>query len=218
MRVHVFVCVCVCVYVCVCACVHVCVYVCVFVHAHVCEWVCVRLCAVASWCCLVIMDYVYLIPPLPPCFLLSWSPRGVLLASKNGAKYLWDGKVVEVPPGGAVMESAQHKSIFSKVPLPLEGYPNRNSLNYKEVYNIPEAITVLRGTLRYQVHAHPCTHTHTHTHTWSYVTVCVLKGFCSVMSAIKSLGLLSNDQHQRLSPGAADLTWVSVTCHVIGSA
>jgi saccharopine dehydrogenase (NADP+, L-glutamate forming) len=29
-------------------------------------------------------------------------------------------------------------------------YPNRDSTGYKERYNIPEAETVIRGTLRYQ--------------------------------------------------------------------
>jgi spermidine synthase / saccharopine dehydrogenase (NADP+, L-glutamate-forming) len=29
-------------------------------------------------------------------------------------------------------------------------YPNRNSIQYREWYNIPEAGTVVRGTLRYQ--------------------------------------------------------------------
>ena len=82
--------------------------------------------------------------------ICSWSPRGVFVASLNGAKYLWDGKEVEIPAGKAI-NSAEPKDLFSGFPLPLEGYPNRNSLSYKEVYGIPEARTILRGTLRYKV-------------------------------------------------------------------
>ena len=35
--------------------------------------------------------------------------------------------------------------------LELEGFPNRDSTTYVDVYGIPEAHTVLRGTLRYKV-------------------------------------------------------------------
>ena len=35
----------------------------------------------------------------------------------------------------------------------LEVLPNRNSLLYADLYGIPEARTVFRGTLRYQVRA-----------------------------------------------------------------
>lgn len=35
--------------------------------------------------------------------------------------------------------------------LNLEGYPNRDSTKYVEMYGIPAAHTLLRGTLRYQV-------------------------------------------------------------------
>ena len=33
--------------------------------------------------------------------------------------------------------------------LNLEGYPNRDSLKYKQLYRLHEAVTVRRGTLRY---------------------------------------------------------------------
>ncbi len=29
-------------------------------------------------------------------------------------------------------------------------YPNRNSVPFKEIYNIPESETIIRGTLRYE--------------------------------------------------------------------
>lgn len=32
-----------------------------------------------------------------------------------------------------------------------EGYYNRDSLKYVDIYSIPEAHTVIRGTLRYKV-------------------------------------------------------------------
>jgi saccharopine dehydrogenase-like NADP-dependent oxidoreductase len=79
-------------------------------------------------------------------YKFSWSPRGVLLASKNSARYLKDGRVVSVP----VSDLFAAPEI---IPIPglgeFEGYPNRDSVSYRETYGIPEALTVLRGTLRY---------------------------------------------------------------------
>jgi hypothetical protein len=49
--------------------------------------------------------------------------------------------------------------------LSLEGYPNRNSVAYKDIYGLNDATKVLRGTLRY-------------------------KGFCTAINAWKELGLL----------------------------
>jgi saccharopine dehydrogenase (NADP+, L-glutamate forming) len=79
-------------------------------------------------------------------YKFSWSPRGVLLASKNSAKYLKDGRVVSIPAAD-LFASPQI------IPIPglgeFEGYPNRDSVPYRETYGIPEALTVFRGTLRY---------------------------------------------------------------------
>ena len=58
--------------------------------------------------------------------------------------------MIDVPAGGAIMKECIPMSGFN-VALPLEGYPNRDSLKYSDLYGIPEAETVIRGTLRYQV-------------------------------------------------------------------
>ncbi len=79
-------------------------------------------------------------------YKFSWSPRGVLLAGRNEARYLLDGKEVVVPAD----ELFSH---YKMIEIPglgvFEGYPNRNSVSYTETYGIPEARTMLRGTLRY---------------------------------------------------------------------
>jgi len=79
-------------------------------------------------------------------YKFSWSPRGVLMAGKNAARYLKDGKEVFVP-GEDLFESC------TKVPIEglgeFEAYPNRNSVPYIDLYGIPETRTMLRGTLRY---------------------------------------------------------------------
>jgi saccharopine dehydrogenase-like NADP-dependent oxidoreductase len=79
-------------------------------------------------------------------YKFSWSPRGVLLASKNSAKYLKDGRLVTIP---AEALFANPETISMPGLADFEGYPNRDSVSYREVYGIPEARDVLRGTLRY---------------------------------------------------------------------
>lgn len=66
---------------------------------------------------------------------------------RNAAKYYKDGKVVEVA-GKELMGTA--KPYFIYPGYAFVAYPNRDSTPYKERYNIPEAHTIIRGTLRYQ--------------------------------------------------------------------
>jgi saccharopine dehydrogenase (NADP+, L-glutamate forming) len=91
--------------------------------------------------------------PAPECsdnplgYKFSWSSRGVLLALRNTAKFYQDGKVEEVS-GDQLMGCA--KPYFIYPGYAFVAYPNRDSSIYKERYNIPEADTIIRGTLRYQ--------------------------------------------------------------------
>jgi saccharopine dehydrogenase (NADP+, L-glutamate forming)/spermidine synthase len=87
-------------------------------------------------------------------YKLSWSPRGVILAGRNSAKYLKDGAVVEIA-GEDLFDHYLPFPVNEKGPGDteelgiLEGYPNRNSIEpYIEVYGIPETKTMIRGTLR----------------------------------------------------------------------
>lgn len=57
---------------------------------------------------------------------------------------------VKVPENGGVLEWAKPVDIYPDVLL--EGLPNRDSTIYKDLYGIPEAHSILRGALRYQVH------------------------------------------------------------------
>jgi len=87
-------------------------------------------------------------------YKLSWSPRGVILAGRNAAKYLKDGKVIEIP-GEELFDHYSPYPVKEKGPGDkkelgmLEGYPNRNSIEpYIDIYQIPETQTMIRGTLR----------------------------------------------------------------------
>lgn len=95
-------------------------------------------------------------------YKFSWSPIGVLLAGKNSAQFLKDGQQVFIPPENLF----ENYSIIHIEELgEFEGYPNRNSLPYIELYGIESTNTMLRGTLRN-------------------------KGWCATMKKMVDLGLL----------------------------
>lgn len=83
-------------------------------------------------------------------YKFSWSPRGVLLAAQNSAKYLENGEIKEIR-GNDLLKSAKEVTNVHPI-LMFEGIANRDSLKYKKLYGLTEATTMFRGTLRYKVH------------------------------------------------------------------
>lgn len=83
----------------------------------------------------------------PFMYKMSWSPRGVLMAAKNEALYLKNGETVHVPLG-RLLYSAEPMDCFPV--MSMEVLPNRNSIDYKEFYGVPDVHTIYRGTLRYK--------------------------------------------------------------------
>lgn len=79
-------------------------------------------------------------------YKFSWSPRGVVLAAKNEAKYLKNGQEINVPWRQLFEDYA---TITIEGLGDLEVYPNRNSLQYIKKYGISSTQTMFRGTLRY---------------------------------------------------------------------
>ncbi|GIY30410.1 hypothetical protein CDAR_262411 [Caerostris darwini] len=122
-------------------------------------------------------------------YKFSWNPRGVLLNTLSVAKYLDDGKIVEIPSGGALMDHARDIDFLPG--FNLEGFPNRDSTAYIDAYNIQTADTVLRGTLRY-------------------------KGFAEVMKALNRLGLLNDSPHPCLHSKGPEITWKQFLCTLLG--
>ncbi|KAL1942345.1 hypothetical protein VTO73DRAFT_6409 [Trametes versicolor] len=107
--------------------------------------------------------------PAPECadvplgYKFSWSPKGVLSAASNAARFKLRNKVCEIP-GPELL-----RKHFTDVPLTnarYEGLANRDSLPYADAYGLGPARTVFRGTLR-------------------------LPGFADLMHAFSALGLLS---------------------------
>ena len=64
------------------------------------------------------------------------------------AKYLQDGNAVTVDANGGLLDSVSPMDFLPG--FSLEGYPNRDSTIYGDLYGIREAHTILRGTLRYK--------------------------------------------------------------------
>jgi saccharopine dehydrogenase (NADP+, L-glutamate forming)/spermidine synthase len=79
-------------------------------------------------------------------YKLSWSPRGVILAGRNAAKYQEDGEIVEL--AGEDLFDKNYPYPVNGLDDDYEAYPNRDSLPYIDVYEIPETKTMFRGTLR----------------------------------------------------------------------
>jgi len=91
--------------------------------------------------------------PAPDCcdnpfgYKFSWSPIGALRSLKNDAKFLRNGQIELIPAADLLYKSFNKEVNMS---LSLEGYPNRDSTQYIELYGLKDAKSVMRGTLRYQ--------------------------------------------------------------------
>ncbi len=121
-------------------------------------------------------------------YKFSWSPKGVLLAGKNPAHFLWDDQEVIIPGG----ELFDH---YWTVPVTVEGatigfdgYPNRDSLPYMQTYGIEHPKTFFRGTLRYP-------------------------GWCMTLRRIAELGLLEDTP----LAGLEGATFAQLTARLTGS-
>ena len=80
-------------------------------------------------------------------YKFSWSPRGVLVASRKSARYIRDGQLVEISPDDLFADPA-----IVEIPNvgTFEGYPNRDSVSYLDTYDFDkeQVTTMFRGTLR----------------------------------------------------------------------
>jgi len=104
-------------------------------------------------------------------YKFSWSPRGVLLASRNAARWLENGKEFLIP-SEQLFENYFFQDINGVGTF--ENYPNRNSVPYKDIYGLKDATTVYRGTFR-------------------------MTGWCETMRNIVALGWLSEELPKEFS-------------------
>jgi len=84
-------------------------------------------------------------------YKFSWSPRGVILAGRNAARYLKHGEVKEIPGP----EVFHHRWLYHVEGVGLfETYANRDSLAYIDTYGLNGIENMFRGTIRYRGWCH----------------------------------------------------------------
>jgi saccharopine dehydrogenase-like NADP-dependent oxidoreductase len=81
-------------------------------------------------------------------YKISWNPRNVVTAGSAGAKYKEDGRTV-IRDYTALFGQPGQTSIPGLGNGPMAWYPNRDSLAYIPLYQLDEAETFVRTTLRY---------------------------------------------------------------------
>ncbi len=94
-------------------------------------------------------------------YKFSWNPRNVVLAGQGTAQYLEDGKLRYVPYNRIF---AQTRTIDVPGMGEYEVYVNRDSLLYRDLYDLGPIPNLLRGTIRH-------------------------KGFCKAWDALVKIGL-----------------------------
>lgn len=79
-------------------------------------------------------------------YKFTWAPRNVVLAGQGGAaKFIQEGKYKYIPYHKLFRRTEfLYVEGFGK----FEGYANRDSLKYRSVYGLDDALTVYRGTIR----------------------------------------------------------------------
>ncbi|KAG0151056.1 hypothetical protein CROQUDRAFT_651573 [Cronartium quercuum f. sp. fusiforme G11] len=121
-------------------------------------------------------------------YKFSWSSRGVLLALLSPAKLYFKGKLIEIA-GQDLMNHAN--PYFISPAFAFVAYPNRDSTPFREFYAIPEAETVVRGTMRFQ-------------------------GFPAFVKTLVDIGFLNEAEQAYLKPDS-HLSWNEVTARVLGA-
>ena len=81
-------------------------------------------------------------------YKFSWNPRNVVLAGHGTAQYLEDGKLKYVPYNR--LFSIAKPIIIPGVEGEFETYINRDSLLYRELYDLGPIPNLIRGTIRYK--------------------------------------------------------------------
>ena len=97
-------------------------------------------------------------------YKITWNPMNVVIAGMASARYVQDGNLRIVPYNRLFLD-------IHPVEIPgvgkLEAYPNRDSIKYRRIYNVPKIPNVFRGSLR-------------------------KPGFCKAWNALVQIGLTDN--------------------------
>jgi len=115
-------------------------------------------------------------------FKASWSPAGIVSAANRPARFKQDGAIRTTEPRQLFNDPLIFH--FDDVPFDLEAYPNGDSEAYIHLYNMAEANTFIRGTLRYA-------------------------GWCKIFSLLHDLSWFSNRSAVEVSNRTAESSEIS---------
>lgn len=113
-------------------------------------------------------------------YKFSWNPRNVVIAGQAGPATFLDGGRERMVPPHRLFDQVRAVEVAG---APFEGYPNRDSLAYRELYGLNEAQTLVRGTLRGE-------------------------GFCAAWQAFVTLGCVRDDVQMHWPEGVNWPTWL----------
>lgn len=108
------------------------------------------------------------------------------MSQMNSASFILNGRQVDI---AAEELMATAKPYFVADGYDFVAYPNRNSVPFREFYKIPEAETVVRGSLRYE-------------------------GNPTFIKAFADAGWLDASKKEWLKSG---MTWAQISQHVTGA-
>lgn len=110
-------------------------------------------------------------------YKFSWAPKGVVMAGNNDGNFLWKGNTKYVPTEDLFKNPFEVD--FPEVGK-LEVYPNRDSVPYIDLYEVPETKTIFRGTFRYD-------------------------RWCGILDSLKKMKLISYDKFDMTGMSYRDL-------------
>lgn len=123
-------------------------------------------------------------------YKFGWNPVGAFAITMNGARWKENDQVMRAEPG-QLMDYAKDVDGFLRG-FSLEAFPNRDSIEYQDLYNLPDAKTVIRGSMRY-------------------------RGFSETIRALKRLGLMDQSPHPCLqADNGSELTWRQFMAELLG--
>ena len=115
-------------------------------------------------------------------YKITWNPRNIVLAGKDGAEYLKENKTVKTT----------YRNVFRNCPAvnvidnyPLCWYPNRDSLHYIDLYKLHGISTFIRTTLR-----HPA--------------------FCRAWNKFVNIGLTDTTDHDLIKDCKTFTDWLGI--------
>jgi len=111
-------------------------------------------------------------------YKFTWNPRNVVLAGQSTATYIHNNDYKYIPYHSLFTKTEEVEILDEGI---FEAYANRDSLSYREIYDLPNIATMLRGTLR-------------------------KKGFCSAWNVFVQLGM-TDDSFQIINSDG--MTWRS---------